>query len=388
MQLELTAAQEAIHRECDEFTRRVLMPEAGAIDRTGAVPRRLIDELARIGYLGALAPAALGGRGLSFVELGLVHEAVGRACSSLRSLLTVHAMALHTVLTWGSDEQRARWATPLARGERLGAFCLTEPGAGSDAASLVTTATPRGDDLELDGVKRWITFGQLADLFLVFAKLDGHSVALLVERDTPGLAIAPIDGMLGVRGSMLAELRFSRCRVPRTALVGGVGFGIAAIASSALDVGRYSVAWGCVGIGQASLDASLAYAAQRIQFGRPLAEHQLVRRMLTNMITEVKAARLLCFHAGYLKDGREPRTIMETCVAKYYAAAMAVRVASDAVQVHGANGCSSAFPVERYLRDAKIMEIIEGSTEMQQNMIAEFGLREFDLAAPAGQVQS
>lgn len=194
--------------------------------------------------------------------------------------------------------------------------------------------------------------------------------------------------MLGVRGSMLAELRFTRCRVPRSALVGGVGFGIAAIASSALDVGRYSVAWGCVGIGQASLDASLAYAAQRIQFGRPLAEHQLVRRMLTNMITEVKAARLLCFNAGYLKDGREPRTIMETCVAKYYAAAMAVRVTSDAVRVHGANGCSSAFAVERYLRDAKIMEIIEGSTEMQQNMIAEFGLREFDLAAPAGQVQS
>ncbi|HET9621309.1 MAG TPA: acyl-CoA dehydrogenase family protein [Kofleriaceae bacterium] len=376
MQLELTPAQDAIRRESDELSRGVLAPEAGAIDRGGAVPRRLIDELARVGYLGALAPRDVGGRGLSFVELGVVHEAVGRACSSLRSLLTVHSMVLHTVLTWGSDEQRARWATPLARGERLGAFGLSEPGAGSDASSVATTATAHGDDLVLDGTKRWITFGQIADVYLVFAKLDGMSVALLVERTAPGLTVTPIDGMLGTRGSMLAELRFTECRVPQRAIVGGIGFGIAAIASSALDVGRFSVASGCVGIGQASLDASLAYAAERHQFGRPIAEHQLVRRLLTNMITEVKAARLLCMQAGCSKDARDPRTIMDTCVAKYFASQMAVRVANDAVQVHGANGCSSAYPVERYLRDAKIMEIIEGSNEMQQNMIAEFGLRE------------
>jgi alkylation response protein AidB-like acyl-CoA dehydrogenase len=213
---------------------------------------------------------------------------------------------------------------------------------------------------------------------LVFARCDdkpfdeahGKPVAFLVERERPGLEINPLRGLLGTRASMLAEMRLEACRVPQENRIGGLGFGFAAVALTALDLGRYSVAMGCVGIGQACLEACLQYTSQRRQFGVLLQEHQLVREMVANIATNVKAARLLCYHAGYLHDSNAPTATAETLVAKYFASTMAMRTASDAVQIHGANGCSGEYPVQRYLRDAKVMEIIEGSSQMQQLMIS------------------
>jgi len=355
------------------FVNTRVAPFADDYDREERLPRALIEETAKQGYLGAVLPEEHGGGGMSMLVYGLLNEEIARGCSSLRSLLTVHGMVAHVVLKWGSKDLRARWLPRLATGEKIAAFALTEPDVGSDARAIETSAVASSNSYVLNGRKRWITFGQIADVFLVFAQCEGRPTALLVERNTPGLSIEPITGMLGVRASMLAELRFENCRVPRENIVGREGFGFSHVASMALDLGRYTVAWGCVGIGQACLEASLNYAGERRQFGAFLKDHQLVRRMLTGMITNVKAARLLCLHAGYLKDRGATEAIMETSVAKYFASTMATKVASDAVQIHGARGCSSESSVQRYLRDAKIMEIIEGSTQMQEILIAEHG---------------
>lgn len=330
----------------------------------------MIEGLAQRGYLGALLPEGVGGAGMDMVTFGLLNEEVGRACSSVRSLLTVHSMVSRALLKWGSREQKERWLPRLASGRTIAAFALTEPEVGSDAQSIQTTAAAAGEAYVLDGRKKWVSFGQVAGLFLVFARSEGGPAAFLVERESPGLAARPLSGALGVRASMLAELHLSECRVPRQNLLGGVGAGISHVASAALDYGRYSVAWGCVGITQACLEACLRYTGERKQFGVYLKEHQLVQRMIARMATGVKAARLLCWRAGSLKEAGDPQSIIETSVAKYFASTTAGRAAGDAVQIHGANGCGGEYPVQRYLRDAKVMEIIEGSTQIQELTIA------------------
>jgi alkylation response protein AidB-like acyl-CoA dehydrogenase len=279
-------------------------------------------------------------------------------------------MVASAILRWGRPHQKEYWLPRLASGESIGAFALTEPSVGSDAKHIETLAEQQGDAYLLSGRKKWITFGQIADIFLVFARCDDKPISFLVERERPGLEIGPLRGLLGTRASMLAEMRLDACRMPQENMIGGLGFGFAAVALTALDLGRYSVATGCVGIGQACLEACLQYTSQRRQFGVLLQEHQLVREMVANMATNVKAARLLCYHAGYLHDSNAPTATAETLVAKYFASTMAMRTASDAVQIHGANGCSGEYPVQRYLRDAKVMEIIEGSSQMQQLMIS------------------
>lgn len=365
-------AREAFRRFADE----AIAPRADEFDREESLPAALVKRLAREGYLGATVPREFGGLGMEPVAYGLLHEEVGRACSSVRSLLTVHAMTAHAVRRWGTREQKAKWLPRLASGETVAAFALTEPEVGSDARSVMTSAEADGGSYVLEGRKKWVTYGQAADLFLVFAKCGGRDCAFLVERETPGLSVRPIRGMLGVRASMLAELHLGGCRVPRENLVGREGAGFAYVASTALDLGRYTVAWGCVGIGRACLEASLAYASERRQFGAELREHQLIQRMLTDMIAQVKAARLLCHQAGALRAAGDPRSVTETSVAKYFASTVAARAAADAVQIQGARGCSAESSVQRYLRDSKIMEIIEGSTQMQQINIARSGYEE------------
>lgn len=356
-----------------DFTRVEIIPYADQFDREERTPRSVIEKMARQGFLGAVLSSEWGDAGLDMVTLGILHEEIGYGCSSLRSLLTVHSMASFAIQRWGNKQLKTRWLPLLASGERIGAFALSEPNVGSDAQSIETTAVPRDDHYLLNGHKKWITYGQIADVFLLFAQVEGKFSAFLVERDTPGLSTTPIYGMLGTRGSMLAELHLQNCLIPKENLVGGIGFGLASVATSALDIGRYSVACGCVGIAQAALDASLAFTSTRKQSGVLLKEHQLIRQMITDMITNTKAARLLCNHAGYLKDQGDPRTFMETFIAKYFASTTAAKAANDAVQIHGALGCSSEYPVQRYLRDTKIMEIIEGSTQIQQIHIATAG---------------
>jgi glutaryl-CoA dehydrogenase (non-decarboxylating) len=373
MEFELTTRQNTDRTAFRAFVQKEIAPDADRYDQEERIPSALIQKLAQQGWLGALLPGEWGGRGMDMITFGLLHEEIGRGCSSVRSLLTVHSMVSHAIARWGSRQQKLSWLPRLATGDVIGAFGLSEPEVGSDASSVQATAVRRGDYYLLNGSKKWISFGQIANLFLIFARCEGKLSAFLVENNTPGLSTTPISGMLGVRASQLAELQLHECLIPAENLVGAPGFGLLAVAASALDIGRYSVAWGCVGIAQACLDASLRYTAERKQFDVLLKEHQLIKQMIAEMVTHVKAARLLCYHAGHLKDAHHPDAVMETWVAKYFASTTSTQAAHYAVQIHGANGCSSDYPVQRYFRDARIMEIIEGSTQIQQITIANYG---------------
>jgi glutaryl-CoA dehydrogenase (non-decarboxylating) len=377
MKIELTARQKDDQAKFQSFVDREIVPYANHYDSEEYTPPELIEKFARQGYLGAILPKEFGGESMDIITYGLLNEEVGRGCSSLRSLLTVHSMVAYALSKWGSKSQKEYWLTKLASGKVKAAFALSEPKVGSDAKNIETTAELSGDSYLLNGQKKWITYGQIADVFLVFAQCSGKASAFLIEKDSPGLSIQPISGMLGTKASMLAELHFHDCRIPKENLVGRLGFGFAYIASSALDYGRYSVAWGCVGIAQACLSACLQYTNERKQFGVYLREHQLIRQKISDMIVNVKAARLLCYQAGYLKAIGDPTSITETSIAKYFASTAATKIANDAVQIHGANGCTNEYSVARYLRDAKIMEIIEGSTQMQQITIADYGYQNY-----------
>ncbi len=372
MRIELTVQQKKDQEAFRAFVQEEIMPEANRYDQEECTPPELIQKIARMGYLGALVPQEYGGVGMDMITFGLLAEELGRGCSSIRSLLTVHSMVIHALLRWGSRHLKNLWLPRLASGEVLGAFGLSEPNVGSDAQGVETTATLYSGDYILNGTKKWTTYGQIADLYLIFAQYNGSVSAFLVERDTPGLSVKPITGILGTHASMLAEIHLHDCCIPSTNIVGGRGFGIASVATSCLDIGRYTVAWGCVGIAQACLEASLRYSSERKQFGVFLKEHQLIQQMITNMLTNVQAARLLCYQAGYLKDTGDPNTVMETWIAKYFASTTASQAAHDAVQIHGANGCTKEYDVQRYLRDSVVMEIIEGSTQIQQTTIAKY----------------
>ncbi len=376
MKLDLDDAQRAERSEFRAFTAAEIAPHAGRWDREEAIPLELVAKLRERGWLGSNVAPEHGGPGRDMITYGLLTEEIARGCSSVRSLLTVHDMVAHAIQRWGSRELKAGFLPRLAAGELLAALALSEPGAGSDAKSVATVAVDDGDSWVLTGRKKWTTFGQIAGLFLVIAQCGGSPTAILLERETPGLTVTPLRGLHGTRASMLAELTLDGCRVPKGMLLGRVGFGVSHVAAAALEHGRYSVAWGAVGLAQAALDASLAYARERRQFGVPLFDHQLIRAMLADMITHVRAARLLCLRAGFLRDTGDPGASAEIMVAKYFASTTAARTASDAVQIHGANGCGKEYPVARYLRDSKVLEIIEGSNQIQQITIPLFDFQE------------
>jgi glutaryl-CoA dehydrogenase (non-decarboxylating) len=376
VKLELTPEQRDARAGFRAFVAVEIAPHADRWDREEAIPGELIGKLRERGYLGSNVAPEHGGLGRDMITYGLLTEEIARGCSSVRSLLTVHDMVAHAIQRWGSREQKERYLPRMAKGEILGALALSEPNAGSDAKSVETAAADAGDAWVLNGRKKWTTFGQIAGLFLVLAQADGKPTAYLVERESPGFTVRPLRGIVGTRASMLAELFLEDCRIPKGQLLGRPGFGVSHVIAAALEQGRYSVAWGSVGIAQACLDASRAYAAERRQFGAPLADHQLIRAMLTDMIVDVRAARLLCLRAGYLRDTGDPNSFMETMAAKYFASRVATRAASDAVQIHGANGMSEEYPVFRYLRDSKVTEIIEGSTQIQQITIPLFDFQE------------
>ena len=372
LRLELSAAQHDVRQRCRAFVAEHVAPHAAGWDREGSIPEAVIAELRHRGYLGAHLARELGGGGLDPISYGLLTEEIGRGCSTLRSLLTVHDMVSEAVRRWGSPYLKSEVLPRLARAELLAALALSEPNVGSDAANVETEAERDGDAFVLTGCKRWITFGMIADVFLVFARCGDQVAAFVVPATAGGLARQPITTVVGTRAAHLAELTLTRCRVPADHLVGRVGFGFSHVAATALDLGRYSVAWGAVGIAQACLDACLAYTSSRHQFGKPLAKHQLVQRKLTRMIVDTRAARLLCYQAGYRRSIGAPDAATDTLIAKYFASRAATRAANDAVQLHGANGLSQDYPVERYLRDAKVTEIIEGSTQIQQIAIASY----------------
>ncbi|WP_166212887.1 acyl-CoA dehydrogenase family protein [Cognatiluteimonas telluris] len=356
---------------------------ADDFDAAGELPADVLSLCAQEGLFGMAIPTGHGGIGLDPRELGEVFESLGRASASALSLATVHVMVCSALLRWGSAAQKQRWLPHLASGGAIGAFALSEAEAGSDANAVQTTLRSESDEIVVDGCKAWISFGTIAGLFLVVGKLDGRIAAILVDRSTPGIDIEPIDGMAGFRAGMLAQVRFEGCRVPRENLLGSADFGLSQIVGSVLDHGRYSIAWGAVGLAQACLQASVDYAAKRRQFGRPLQEHQLVQQMLADMMVEHRAARLMCLDAAAARANRSPDMIVRTTAAKYVAARAADRAAAAAMQIHGANGFSTRYPVQRFQRDARVFGVIEGTTQIQQVLLAQHapqwadGLKEF-----------
>ncbi|HEX9734000.1 MAG TPA: acyl-CoA dehydrogenase family protein [Thermoanaerobaculia bacterium] len=372
MWIELSDEQKQARQQFRGFVDEHVAPHAGRWDREERLPLEIVGELRSRGYLGAPLPVEAGGGGMDAIRYGLLTEELARGCSSVRTILTVHDMVTFAVWRWGSPYLKTQWVPRMARGEMLCAFALSEPEVGSDAKSIAAQARPDGEDYVIDAHKMWISLGLVADLFLVFARCDDQLAAFLVPASTPGLSRRPTPSVMGTRAAYIAELELAGCRVPAENLVGRVGFGFSHVAAAGLELGRYSVAWGSVGIAQACLDACLAYTAERRQFGVPLRDHQLVRRKLTEMIVNTRAARLLCYRAGTLRALGDPGATMETMIAKYHASRTAARAAGDAVQLHGANGLSDAYPVARYLRDAKVTEVIEGSTQIQQITIARY----------------
>ena len=357
------------------FATERLDPFAAEIDRNQTTPPEILDALGQEGWLGAALPERWGGGGLDALAYGLATEEVGRACASVRSLMTVHNMASQALVRFGTAEQQARWLPSLCAGERRIAFALTEPEVGSAASDVRCAAEETHDAFVLTGTKTWITYGQVADFFLVIARDGDDPTAFVVERDMPGLSIAPIADAFGTRGSMLARLHFDRVRVPKTSRVGAKGAGVRFIANTVLDHGRFSVAWGATGIVRACLEACTAYAVQREQGGSALIEHQLIRRQITDMLVLDTTARALCVRSAHFRQAGNPHAAAETALAKYHAADAARTAATAAVSLHGGNGCSPDYPVARHLRDATVAVIIEGTPEMHQISLASYALR-------------
>ncbi|MGG3526861.1 acyl-CoA dehydrogenase [Bacillus pseudomycoides] len=374
MILELSEEHKEYQRTVrDEMNQIITENMAKSIDDEQRVPLEIFSKLAEKNFLNSIIPLEYGGLDHDYIKIGILNEEVGKTCSSIRSLLTVHGMVSQAIHNWGNSKQKNKWLPELANGEKIAAFALTEPKAGSNVNEIETEAIilENKSELMLTGVKNWITFGQIADVFLVFVMLNGEPTALLVERETEGLEIEPIKNMIGTRGSMLAKLMFNQCKVSKENILGPIGAGLRYIVPNCLDFGRYTVAWGCIGIGESCLSDSLLYSKKRMQFKKPIYEHQLIKKMLTEMAVEINAAKLLCYQAGYLLDMKDPSSIMATWHAKYASSKMARKASDYGVQIHGANGCNGENRVERFFRDAKIMEIIEGSNQIHEIIIAD-----------------
>ncbi|MBM4435320.1 MAG: acyl-CoA dehydrogenase [Chloroflexi bacterium] len=373
--LALSDEQQLAQRTARDWARERLLPLAAEIDEKGEVPREIVREMAGLGFMGIDVPERWGGAGLDMISYVLVMEEVNRACASTGVVLSCHvSLATAPLLQYGTDEQKERFLRPLATGERLGCFALSEPAAGSDAAAMRTSARRDGDGWVLNGTKNFITNGAFADLAIVFAQTDPEKrhkgiVALVVEKGTPGLTVGKLEKKLGIRGSDTAQLHLSDVRVGDDHRLGGVGEGFK-VALSTLDGGRIGIASQAVGIARACLEDSLAYAKERQAFGKRIADFQAIQAKLADMATEVDAARLLVWRAASLRDRGERHTA-EAAVAKLFASDVAVRAARECVQIFGGYGYLRDFPAERHYRDAKITEIYEGTSEIMQLVIAE-----------------
>ncbi|MCF2533869.1 acyl-CoA dehydrogenase family protein [Yinghuangia soli] len=377
MNLELAEEHVAVRELAADFVNREVVPHAAAWDRAEEVDRGIVAKLGSLGFLGLTIPEEHGGSGGDHLAYALVLEELGRGDSSVRGLVSVSlGLVTKTIHAWGSDRQKKAWLPRLTAGEALGCFALTEPGTGSDAGNLRAKAVRDGDDWVISGTKVFITNGTWADVALVFARTGGTAPeqaghkgisAFLVPTDTPGLTRSLIHGKLGLRGQPTAELVFDGVRVPNDAMLGPEGGGFK-VAMSALAKGRMSVAAGCVGIVQASLDAALSYATQREQFGKPIASHQLVQEMLADIKVELDAARLLVWRVADLIDRGRPFQA-ESSIAKLYASEAAVKASNTALQVFGGYGFVDEYPVGKYVRDARVMTLYEGTSQIQKLLI-------------------
>jgi len=375
MDFELTPAQKRIQAQAREFAEQEVAPAARIADEKGEFPIHLVKRMGELGFLAGPIEPEYGGSAMDYVSYALLCEELGRADSSVRGFLTVHTSLVSLCIQdWGSEIQKSRYLPLLATGEWIGCYALTEPEAGSDVASMETTAREEGDHYVLNGEKIWITNGLSANVAIVFASKDRSArhrgiCAFIVEPDTRGFHREPMPGKeLGHRASEHAYIMFKECRVPKSALLGAPGEGFK-VAMSALDRGRLGVAAGAVGVAQACLDACIVYATQRRQFGQRIADFEMIQATLADMAADVEAARLLVYRAAWVKDQGLPAT-KATSIAKLFATEGALRAASEAVLLHGNRGYSNEYPVERYYRDIKGLQIYEGTSHIQRIIIA------------------
>jgi butyryl-CoA dehydrogenase len=373
MDFQLNDEQRLISEAAREFADKEIEPRVKENDRAARFDRELASKLGEVGYLGAPVAEKYGGRGLDYIGYGLIVEQVGRADSSARTVVSVQtSLVAGSIERWGSEEQKLQWLPRLCSGEALGCFGLTEPDTGTDAANLRTRATKTDSGWSISGQKMWISLGNFAEVALVFAQTDPAKkhkglACFLVPTAADGFSTQEIHGKLGLRSSDTASLALDEVEVGEEAMLGEIGDGFK-VAMSALDNGRYSVAAGCVGICDGCVDASVKYAKERKQFGVPLARFQLVQEMIADMILKRDASRMLVYRAGVLKDEGKPNTT-ETSVAKLYATESAVECANLAIQVHGGAGYVDDYPVERYLRDARVTTLYEGTSQIQKLII-------------------
>jgi butyryl-CoA dehydrogenase len=374
MRLEPTMKQAVIRRTVRKYAEERLSAAAVEMDAAAVFPSEIAREMAALHYFGLEIPAEYGGAGLDGVSYAIVIEEISRVCAAMGLCISVHnSVAAHPVYAFGNDYQRQSFLRPLAKGEKIGTFCLTEPNAGSDATSLETVAVREGDQYVLNGSKIFVTNGGESGTNLIFAITDpsrkGRAYSVfIVESEREGLEKGPLEELMGMRGNPVCPIVLSDCRVPRENLLGEEGQGMK-IALSSLAGGRIGIASQALGIAQASLDVSLRYANERYQFGRSLDRFEAIQNYLADMATRIEAARFLIFRAACLRDRKSGYT-RESAMAKLYASEVAVDVARRGLQIHGGYGYSKAYPIERYYRDAKVCEIYEGTSEVQRMVIA------------------
>ena len=369
----LTEEQALVRDTIRAFAQAELAPNAARWDREHTFPREALHALGGLGALGMVVPERWGGAAMDYVSLAVTLEEIAAGDGATSTIVSVqNSVVCGPLNAFGTDAQKEQYLKPLARGERFGCFCLTEPQVGSDAAAIATRAERRGDAWVLNGVKQFITTGQNADVAIVFAVTDKVAAkkgisAFVVETSTPGFNVARVEEKLGQRASDTAQITFENCRVPAANLLGGEGEGYR-IALSNLEAGRIGIAAQAVGMARAALEAALAFARDRIAFGKAIAEHQAVNFKLADMATEIEAARQLVWHAASLRDAGRP-CLKEASMAKLFASEMAERVCSGAIQVHGGYGYVADFPVERIYRDVRVCQIYEGTSEIQRLVI-------------------
>jgi hypothetical protein len=357
-----------------DFAQQRLAPFAAEWDRNATFPREALAELAALGTFGIAVPDQYGGAGMDYLALAIALEEIAAGDGATSTVISVNNCPVCSILmAWANEEQKQRYLTPLARGEMLGAFCLTEPHVGSEASGLRTTARREGDVYVLDGVKQFITSGKHGDVAIVMAVTDKGAgkrgiSAFIVETSTPGYVVARLEEKMGQHASDTAQILLENCRVPAANLIGDEGAGYK-IALSGLEGGRIGIASQSLGMARAAYEAALKYAKERVAFGKPIYEHQAVQFRLADMATQLEAARQLIHHAARLKDSGQP-CLKEAAMAKLFASEMAERVCSDAIQIHGGYGYVADFPVERIYRDVRVCQIYEGTSDIQRILIA------------------
>ena len=370
----LSDKHRSVRRSVRTFCEREILPIAKDIDQEAAFPWEVAEKMGRLGYFGIQAPQALSGANLDTVSYMIIIEEVSKASASLGLCLSVHnSVAVFPIQVFASEKQKKRWLPPLCRGEKIGAFCLTEPNAGSDAGGIEATAIRDGDHYVVNANKVFVTNGGIADICLMFVRTDpaagrkGISV-IVAERGVPGFVVGDLEDLCGVRANPVCSIRLYDCRIPVENLLSTEGMGLR-IGLTALDAGRIGIAAQAVGIARAALEESVRYANQRRQFNVPISKHQMIQSMIADMATQIDAARLMVYRAAVLKDQGKPYS-QAAAMAKLFASEVSTLVTDLAVQIHGGYGYSRSYPVERYYRDARVTRIYEGTSEIHRIVIA------------------